>query len=165
MHYLSPWCCWGLDDPVYQDWSPIVLNLFAKKKTFSCLFLDFRLIFVFIFLFGFIFFCSSWYLTEIKIYNNQFDQGTSPPSPYLACFYLVLMCILIFCFLFIEDIYLRVSFLTLRTMFGLGLGGMHIDFYLFVLFCLIVLKKLLKKKKKNLPSLRFMFWVCYTTLA
>ena len=45
-----------------------------KKKTFSCLFFYFRLIFVFIFLFHFIFFCSSWYLTEIKIYTNQLDQ-------------------------------------------------------------------------------------------
>ena len=50
-------------------------------------------------------------------------------------------CILIYWSLFIQDIYLRVSFLTLRTMFGLGLGGMYIDFYLFVLFCLVVLKK------------------------
>ena len=62
-----------------------------KKKSFSCLFSKFRLIFVYIFLFHFIFFCSSWYLIEIKIYNNQLDQGTFPPSPYLTCLYLVLM--------------------------------------------------------------------------
>ena len=140
MHYLSPWCCWGLDGPVYQDWSLVVLDLFAKKKKnhFLVLFFDFRLIFVFIFLFHFIFFSSSWYLTEIKIYNNQLDQGTFPP-PYLTCFYLVLMLhINIYIYFFIQDIYLRVSFLTLRTMFGLGLGGMYIDFYLFFLFCLFV---------------------------
>ena len=29
---------------------------------------------MFIFLFSFIFFCFSWYLTEIKIYTNQLDQ-------------------------------------------------------------------------------------------
>ena len=139
MNYLSPWCCWGLDGPVYQDWSPIVLNLFAKKKKkISFLFFDFRLIFVFIFLFHFIFFCSSWYLTEIKIYTNQLDQVrlllllTLLVSTWFSC------CIFIFCFLFIQDIYLRVSFLTLRTMFGLGLGGMYINFYLCVLFCLVV---------------------------
>ena len=82
MHYLSPWCCWGLDGPVYQGWSLVVLDLFTKKKkknqkkkkTFSCIFSDFRLIFVFIFLFNFILFCSSGYLTEVKIYNNQLDQ-------------------------------------------------------------------------------------------
>ena len=109
-----------------------------KKNHFLVLFFDFRLIFVFIFLFHFIFFSSSWYLTEIKIYNNQLDQGTFPP-PYLTCFYLVLMLhINIYIFFFIQDIYLRVSFLTLRTMFGLGLGGMYIDFYLFFLFCLVV---------------------------
>ena len=138
MHYLSPWCCWGLDGPVYQDWSLVVLDLFAKKKknNFIVLFSDFRLIFVFIFLFHFIFFSSSWYLTEIKIYNNQIDQGMSPP-PYLTWFSCY---ILIFFFFFIQDIYLRVSFLSLRTMFGLGLGGIYIDFYLFVLFCLVVLK-------------------------
>ena len=51
-------------------------------------------------------------------------------------------CILIFCSLFIQDIYLRVSFLTLRTMFGLGLGGMYIDFYLFVLFSCVKKKKI-----------------------
>ena len=164
MHYLSPWCCWGLDDPVYQDWSPIVLNLFAKKKTFSCLFLDFRLIFVFIFLFGFIFFCSSWYLTEIKIYNNQLDQGTSPPSPYLACFYLVLMLhINILLSFHWRHIFESIIF-NIEDNVWFRFGG---DAYRFLSFCFVLfncVKKIIKKKK-NLPSLRFMFWVCYTTLA
>ena len=144
MHYLSPWCCWGLDGPVYQDWSLVVLNLFAKKKkkSFCCLFSDFRLIFVFIFLFHFIFFCSSWYLTEIKTFIpislikvRFLLLLTLLVSTWFSCYILIFFFSFFF---FIQDIYLRVSFLTLRTMFGLGLGGMYIDFYLFFLFCLVV---------------------------
>ena len=142
MHYLSPWCCWDLDGPIYQDWSPVALNLFAKKKKKnSCLFSDFRLIFVFIFLFHFIFFCSNWYLTEIKIYTNQLDQVrllfllTLLVSTWFSCY------ILIFFFFFIQDIYLRVSFLTIEDNVWFRFGGIYIDFYLFVLFCLVVLKK------------------------
>ena len=113
---------------------------------YSCLISSSRLDFVFIFLFSFIFFCSSWYLIEIKIYNNQLDQGTSPPSPYLTCFLLDSHVAYSYFALFSFKTYLRVSFLTLRTMFGLSLGGTYIDLYLFVLFYLVILKK---KKKKN----------------
>ena len=153
MHYLSPWCCWGLDGPVYQDWSLVVLDLFAKKKKknhFLVLFSDFRLIFVFIFLFHFIFFSSSWYLTEIKIYNNQLDQGTSPP-PYLTCFYLVLMLhINIFLFFHSRHIFESIIF-NIEDNVWFRFGG---DVYRFLSFCFVVLKK---KKKIMLPSLRFMF--------
>ena len=105
---------------------------------FSCLFSASRLDFVFIFLFSLICFCSSWYLTEIKIYNNQLDQGTFPPSLYLTCFS---CCIFIFCSHFSQDIYLRGSFLTLRTMFGLGLGGMYIAWGLCFKFVILLLLK------------------------
>ena len=142
MHYLSPWCCWGLDGPVYQDWSPVVLNLFEKKK--SCLFSDFRLIFVFIFLFHFIFFCSSWYLTENKIYTNQFDQVR-------LLFLLTLLLLLDFLMLHIHillSFYSRHIFesiiFNIENNVWFKFGGMYIDFYLFVLFCFVVLKK--KKK-------------------
>ena len=151
MHYLYPWCCWGLDGPIYQDWSPVVLNIFAKKKkkkkTFSCLFSDFRLIFVFIFLFHFIFFCSSWYLTENKIYTNQFDQVR-------LLFLLTLLFLLDFLMLHIHillSFYSRHIFesiiFNIEDNVWFKFGGMYIDFYLFVLFCFVVLKK--KKKKKS----------------
>ena len=135
-----------MDGPVYQDWSPVMLNFFAKKNIyiyFSCLFSTFRLIFVFIFLFSFILFCSSWYLTEIKIYNNQLDQGTSPP-PYLTCFYLVLMLHINILLSFHSRHIFESIIFNIEDNVWFRFGGMYIDFYLFVLFCLVVLKK--KKK-------------------
>ena len=143
MHYLSPWCCWGLDGPIYQDWSPVVLNLFAKKKkkTFSCLFSDFRLIFVFIFLFHFIFFCSSWYLIEIKIYTNQFDQVC-------LLFLLTLLFLLDFLMLHIHTLlsfHLKHIFesiiFNIEDNVWFRFGG---DVYRFISFCFVVLTK--KKK-------------------
>ena len=145
---------WGVDNPTC-GYAHLVSHYLC-----SCCFYVLNYEIVFIFLFSFIFFCSSWYLTEIKIYNNQLDQGTSPPSPYPTWLNLVLMLHMNILLYFSFKTYIwEYHFLTLRTMFGLGLGGMYIDFYLFVLFCFVVLKK-----KFILPSLRFMFWVRYTTL-
>ena len=144
--------------------SSCVKSFCKKKKKNSCLFSDFRLIFVFIFLFHFIFFCSSWYLTENKIYTNQFDQVR-------LLFLLTLLFLLDFLMLHIHillSFYSRHIFesiiFNIEDNVWFKFGGMYIDFYLFVLFCFVVLKKK-KFKKILLPSLRFMFWVCYTTLA
>ena len=108
---------------------------------FSCLFSASRFDFVFIFLFSFIFFCFSWYLIEIKIYNNQLDQGTSPPSPYLTCFYLVLMLHINFLLSFHSRHILMSIIFNIEDNVWFRFGGMYIDFYLFVLFCSVVLKK------------------------
>ena len=138
-----------MDGPVYQDWSPVMLNFFAKKNIyiyFSCLFSTFRLIFVFIFLFSFILFCSSWHLTEIKIFNNQLDQDTSPPSPYLTCFYLALMLHINILLSFHSRHIFESIIFNIENNVWFIFGGMYINFYLFVLFgfvlfCLVVLKK------------------------
>ena len=137
-----------------------------KKKSFSCLFYNFRLIFVFIFLFHFFFFfCSSWYLTEIKIYNNQLDQDTSPPSLYFTCLYLVLMLHIHILLSFHSRHIFKSIIFNIEDNVWFRFGG---DVYRFLSFCFalfcLMLKKI-KKKKNLLPSLRFMFWVCYTTLA
>ena len=106
-----------------------------KKKTFSCLFSDFRLIFVFIFLFHFIFFCSSWYLIEIKIYTNQFDQ---------VCLLFLLTLLFLLDFLMLH-IHILLSFhlkhifesiiFNIEDNVWFRFGGMYIDLYLFVLLC------------------------------
>ena len=108
-----------------------------QKKKISCLFSDFRLIFVFIFLFHFILFCYSWYLTEIKIYNNQLGEGASPPSPYLTCFYLGLMLhINILLSFHSRHIYESIIF-NIEDNVWFRFGGMYIDFYLSVVFFLV----------------------------
>ena len=106
-----------------------------KKNPVLVLFSNFRLIFVFIFLFHFIFFSSSWYLTEIKIYNNQLDQGTSPP-PYLTCFYLVLMLHINFFFFFFfhsRHIFESIIF-NIEDNVWFRFGG---DVYRFLSFCFV----------------------------
>ena len=137
-----------------------MLDLFAKKKknqkkkkTFSCIFSDFRLIFVFIFLFSFILFCSSGYLTEIKIYNNQLDQVR-------LLFLLTLLFLLDF---LMSHIHILLSFhsrhifesiiFNIEDNVWFRFGG---DEYRFLSLC-FVLFSCVKKKKNLLPSLRFMF--------
>ena len=100
---------------------------------------------MFIFLFSFIFFCSSWYLTELKIYNNQLDQGTSLPSPYLICFYLVLMLhINILLSFHWRHIFESIIF-NIEDNVWFRFGG---DVYRFISFC-FVLFSCVKNKKKN----------------
>ena len=117
------------------------VKFFCKKNIyiyFSCLFSTFRLIFVCIFLFSFILFCSSCYLTEIKISNNQLDQDTSPPSPYLTCFYLVLMLHINILLSFHSRHIFESIIFNIENNVWFIFGGMYINFYLFVLFCLVV---------------------------
>ena len=45
-------------------------------------------------------------------------------------------------------------------MFGLGLGGIYIDFYLFVLFCLVVLKKKKSFAKLEVYVLSSLYYSC-----
>ena len=112
---------------------------------------------MFIFLFHFIFFCSSWYLTENKIYTNQFDQVR-------LLFLLTLLLLLDFLMLHIHillSFYSRHIFesiiFNIENNVWFKFGGMYIDFYLFVLFCFVVLKK-----KKNLKKFFCLAWgLCF----
>ena len=118
-----------------------------KKKKNSCLFSDFRLIFAFIFLFHFIFFCSSWYLIEIKIYTNQLDQVC-------LIFLLTLLFLLDFLMLHINillffhsrHIFESIIF-NIEDNVWFRFGG---DVHRFIFFCFVLLcLKKKKKKKKN----------------
>ena len=74
----------------------------------------------------------------------------SPPSPYLTCFYLVLMLHINICSLFIQDIYLRVSFLTIKDNVWFRFEG---DVYGFLSFCFVLFCCVKKKKKKSFTQL------------
>ena len=88
-------------------------------------------------LFFFILFYYSRYLTEIKIYNNQLGEGASPPSPYLTCFSLGLMLhINILLSFHSRHIYESIIF-NIEDNVWFRFGGMYIDFYLSVVFCLV----------------------------
>ena len=87
-------------------------------------------------------------MTEIKIYNYQLDQNTSPPSPYLTCFYLVLMLhINIFLSFHSRHIFKSIIF-NVEDNVWFRFGGMYIDFYFSVVFCLVLKKIIIIKKKK-----------------
>ena len=98
---------------------------------------------MFIFLFHFICFCSNWYLTEIKIYNNQLNQGMSPPSPYLTCLYLVLMMHFHILLSFHSRHVFESIIFKIEDNVWFRFGGAVYRFlsFCFVLFCLMFKKK------------------------
>ena len=86
-------------------------------------------------------------MIEIKIYNNQLDQGTSPPSPYLTCFFLVLMLHITILLSFHSRHIFESIIFNIEDNVWFRFGG---DVYRFLSFCLVLLCCVKKKKKTKI---------------
>ena len=96
---------------------------------------------------------------KLKLLYQSAWSGTSPPSPYLTCFYLVLMLHINILLSFHSRHIFESIIFNVEDNVWFIFGGMYINFYIFVLFCLVVLKK-----KKNFLAVYVLSLLYYSCL-